>query len=57
MIISGVVFLLVYAFISIGLRMLELTSVYNSHMIGGVAATIIGIVLFMYLLLKRKENK
>lgn len=52
--ITTVAFLLIYAFISIGLRLLELTSVYTSHMIGGVVATIVGIVLLMYLLTKKK---
>lgn len=52
--ITTVAFLLIYTFISIGLRLLELTSVYTSHMIGGVVATIVGIILLMYLLTKKK---
>jgi len=52
--ISGGVFLILYAFISIGLRMLELTSVYTSHMIGGLVATVAGIGFLMYLLLMKK---
>lgn len=51
--ITTIVFLLIYAFISIGLRLLALTSVYASHMIGGIVATIIGILLLMHLLMKK----
>ena len=51
---SGVLFLAVYTVISIGLRLLEVTTVYNSHLIGGVLATLAGILFFMYLVIKRK---
>lgn len=54
--ISFITFLIIYAFISIGLRMLKLTSIYNAHMFGGVMATIIAVGLLMYLLLKKKRN-
>ena len=54
--ISFTVFLLLYAFISIGSRMLELTTVYLSHMYGGIIATVVGVVLLMYLLLKRDNE-
>ncbi len=37
-----------------GLRLLELTSVYASHMIGGVVATVVGLGLLMYLITKKK---
>lgn len=53
LIISFIVFLLIYAFISIGLRMLGLTTIYVSHMAGGIIATLVGIGLLMYLLLKK----
>lgn len=54
LVISTLLFLIIYAFISIGLRMLSLTSVYTSHMIGGVVATVAGIGILMYLILKKK---
>lgn len=54
-IISSIAFLIVYAFISIGSRILELTTVYLSHMYGGIIATIVSIALLMYLLLKKKD--
>lgn len=54
LVISTLLFLIIYAFISIGLRMLNLTSVYTSHMIGGVVATVAGIGILMYLILKKK---
>lgn len=52
--ISGIAFLIIYAFISIGLRMLAVTTIYQSHMVGGIIATVIGVGLLMYLLLKKK---
>lgn len=52
--VSFVVFLLLYSFISIGSRMLELTTVYLSHMYGGIIATIVSVFILMYLLLKKK---
>lgn len=55
LVVSLIAFLIVYAFISIGLRMLELTSVYTAHMLGGVIGTIVGIGLLMYFLLKKKS--
>ena len=55
--ISLVAFLLVYAFISVGSRMLKLTNIYLSHMYGGIIATIFSIALLMYLLLKKANDK
>lgn len=51
-----VLFVFVYVVLSMGLRMFSLTSDYNSHMIGGVAATISAMLLFMYLLVVKQEN-
>jgi len=50
---SGVLFLIVYVVVSLTLRLFEFTAVYASHMIGGIAATFAGVLLFMYLLLKK----
>ncbi len=55
--ISLVAFLIIYAFISIGMRMLNLSSVYTSHMIGGIVATIIAIGILMYLLTKKSKEE
>ncbi len=52
--ISFIAFLVLYAFISVGSRMLELTTIYLSHMYGGIIATVVSISLLMYLLLKKK---
>ncbi len=51
---SSILFLAIYTVISLGLRLLEITSVYNSHMIGGVIATIVGMLFFMFLVIKKK---
>ena len=50
---SGIVFLVIYVIISVALRVFELTTIYNSHMIGGIIATVLGVIVFMYLLLKK----
>jgi hypothetical protein len=50
---SGVLFLVVYVVVSLTLRLFEFTTVYVSHMIGGIGATVVGVLLFMYLLLKK----
>lgn len=51
---SAILFLTLYTVISIGLRLFELTNVFNSHLIGGVIATVFGLLLFMFLLIKKK---
>ena len=53
---SSILFLFVYTVISLTLRLFEFTTIYNSHLIGGVLATVVGILFFMYLLV-RKSNK
>jgi len=50
---SGLLFLVVYTLLSITLRVFAWTSVYTSHLVGGVVATIAGVVFFMYLLIKK----
>ena len=50
---TGVVFLASYVVISLGLRLFSITSVYDSHMYGGIIATILGMLTFMYLLIKK----
>jgi len=51
----GVVsFLFVYVVLSLGLRLFELTSTKNAHMIGGIIGLFIGMGLFMWLLIKKK---
>jgi len=50
---SGVLFLIVYVLVSLTLRLFEFTSVYVSHMVGGISATVLGVLLFMYLVVKK----
>ena len=52
---SGVLFLFLYLVISLGLRFFEITTVYMSHLIGGIVASVAGIGLFMFLLIVKKE--
>lgn len=51
---TGLLFLGVYTLLSITLRVFSWTSDYASHLIGGVVATVAGVLLFMYLLIKKK---
>ena len=53
---STILFLFIYTIISLTLRLFEFTTIYNSHLIGGVIATVAGILFFMYLLV-RKSSK
>jgi hypothetical protein len=51
---AGVAFLGIYVVVSVGLRVFDLTSSYNSHLVGGVIAIVCSVCLFMYLLIKKK---
>ena len=53
---SIILFVFSYVIVSMGLRLFELTTNRNSHMIGGISATILGMALFMFLLIKTDEN-
>ena len=50
---AGIAFVALYVLISVGLRAFELTTDYNSHMFGGIIATVTGVLLFMFLLIKK----
>jgi hypothetical protein len=54
---SLILFVFTYVVISMGLRMFDITEIYESHMIGGIAATILSMLLFMFLLIRKKENE
>lgn len=51
-----ILFIFVYVVVSLGLRLFQITDSYTSHMVGGVAATVLGVLLFMLLIL-RKQSK
>lgn len=53
---SCIVFIGTYAIISVGLRVSNITSIYTSHMIGGVVSTILGMGTLLYLLIKKSER-
>ncbi len=53
---SGLIFLFSYIILSLILRMFEFTEVYVSHMIGGIVATILGVVTFIILLLHKQKE-
>lgn len=49
-----ILFLAVYTLLSITLRAFAWTSVYVSHLIGGVVSTVVAVLFFMYLLIKKQ---
>ena len=51
---ATIIFLGVYTLLSITLRVFAWTSIYVSHLIGGVVSTLIGVLFFMYLLIKKQ---
>lgn len=53
---SGILFIAVYVIISMGLRMFDITDNYYSHMIGGISATVLSLMMFMFLLIRKKEK-
>lgn len=53
---SSILFVFIYVVVSMGLRMFDITETYQSHMIGGMAATVLGMLLFMFLLINKKEK-
>lgn len=48
-----IVFSALYAVISVALRVFEVTSIYNAHLIGGLVATVVAIVVFILLVIKK----
>ncbi len=49
-----ILFVGVYVVISVAMRVFEWTTVFYAHVIGGVAATVIGVGAFVLFLLKKK---
>ena len=50
---ATILFLGVYTLLSITLRVFAWTSIYVSHLIGGVVSKVVGVLFFMYLLIKK----
>lgn len=53
---SVVLFLFVYVVLSMGMRLFQLSDNYTSHMVGGIAATILSVLLFMFLIVKKQTK-
>lgn len=49
-----ILFVVVYVLLAVGLRVFDVTTLYNAHMIAGVSATVVGVLLFLFFLLKKK---
>ena len=53
---ASITFVFSYIIISLSLRLFEITTVYSSHLIGGIVATIASMGVFMYLLVVKKSD-
>jgi hypothetical protein len=50
---SLIIFVFVYVILALGLRLFDVTESYTSHMIGGISGTFLGVLVFIYLLIKK----
>lgn len=50
---ASIIFIVLYVLISVGLRVFEIGTVYNAHLIGGLVATVVSIVAFVLLVIKK----
>lgn len=48
-----IIFIVLYVVISVGLRVFEIGSIYNAHLIGGLVATVVAMGVFIYLVIKK----
>ena len=48
-----IIFIVLYVVISVGLRVFEIGTVYNAHLIGGLVATVVAMVTFVLLVIKK----
>jgi len=53
---SSITFLFVYIVISMAMRLFNITSTYNSHLIGGILAVMVAMGMFLYLVVKKKKS-
>lgn len=51
-----IVFVGVYLILWLALDLFEIVSTYNAHLIGGFAAVAASVLLFMYLLIIKKDS-
>lgn len=54
---SSILFLFVYLVISMTLRLFSITEVFTAHLVGGIAATVIAVLAFMYMLIYKGKGK
>ncbi|MGE4320001.1 MAG: hypothetical protein AB7E61_00965 [Acholeplasmataceae bacterium] len=50
-----IVFVALYVIIAVGLRIFDLTTTFNAHVFAGIIATIVGVFVFIFLLIKKKQ--
>lgn len=53
---SFIVFTGLYIIIAVALRIFELTSAFNAHVIAGISATVVGVFVFIMILIKKKNK-
>lgn len=51
---SVIVFGGLYILIAVSMRVFEVTNVYTSHIVAGITATVVGVLVFVLFLLKKK---
>ena len=54
---ASIIFIVTYIILSLILRLFEFTEAYTSHMIGGIAATFLGVGAFMWMLIYKPKSK
>jgi len=51
---SLVAFVAVYVLIAVAMRVFDVTSTYTSHLVAGVTATVVGVLIFVLFVRKKK---
>ena len=54
---SSVIFISLYALLSVSLRILELTETYYAHVAAGIVSTVLSVGTFIFLIKKKRKNK
>ena len=51
---ASIAFVGFYVFIAVAMRVFDLTSTFYAHVTGGVVATVVGVLVFILLLIRKK---
>lgn len=53
---AAITFLAFYAILAVSFRIFELTTDFNAHVYAGIIATFIAVLLFVFLVIKKKKS-